>query len=166
MRVIVKHPGQLPVITTIGNDYTDLQHALGDAFFEACMRDGDVVVWCDEEYLLKEPRPELNVRRPNDGHPICGTVVVTGTVHGPEGDENGDLSDADAAMWMFILVACAAQEPIDEQASERRTKLLGELRLNLTPDQQLKAGVIESMVDSLGELLPDCYEPRFTFFPG
>lgn len=160
MRVIIKRPGTPPFITQIGDNFRDLQRALAEpgeppCTFESCLRDLLVVVWCDEEYLLKEPKPRLNFRLPGDGHPICGNVVVTSTVDTIDGPSNGSLSDEEVARWMYLLVLL-------DMSLDGRRGMLDELAELLTPSDLIAGAIVSKQLAALPRdiVIP---EPRLTF---
>lgn len=162
MRVIIKRPGTAPFLAGIGEDFRELQKALANpgespCTFERCISDGNVSVWCDEEYLLKNPIPSLNFRRPGDGHPICGNVVVTSTADSIDGPTNASLSDEEAARWMYLLVLLDAQ-------LEGRAGMLDELATMLTPHDRVLVQHVKEQLDELKTLNPDAFAPTIRFY--
>lgn len=105
MRVVRKDPGTAPVAVDIvtGPRNTGVLQALQTAIGGnpgSCITHDGVRVWCDDDALVKKPRPPLNLVRPTDSAPIHGTVVVTGE------DEHGGsigLTDRQVALWMATL---------------------------------------------------------------
>lgn len=103
MRVIVKHPDAAPFTLDIGPTYDALRAALG-ATPGSCISHPGVRVWCDDEYMRKDPMPPLNLIRPTDEHRIHGTVIVTGE----DGPEMRDLDDRQVALWIATLSLISA----------------------------------------------------------
>jgi hypothetical protein len=165
MRVIIMRPGNVPQTCEIGEHYTDLQRALDDdksgpRIFAAAMRGDNVIVWCDDSYLMRDDaRTALNLRRATDGHPICGTVVVTSTKWERDGEANASLSDEEVTLWMYLLVLMGTAVPGD------RARMLRELRDELRADQIPTARVIEALVARWEPLADGEFEPRFEFVP-
>lgn len=163
MQVLIKRPGDLAQLITIGDHYTDLQRALadgdGERFFEVCMSHGDTVVWCDEEFLLHEPLPALNVRRPSDGHPLCGVLIATGTKQTSEGQANADIEPADAALWSYVFAAC------DPHLRADRAQVLAELRRTLTPEHAQLADATDALIAAWEPLAGIQFRPHFEIVP-
>jgi hypothetical protein len=143
MRVVKKYPQQLPEVYEIGDDFTDLQKAVG-GLFEQCLQDKiddapRTIVWCDEEGLYKRDA-KVNIVRPTDGQPIVGPVVVTGTetkTHG-HGEWNASLTDEEADLWVYLLTAFGYAIP-------GRVMLLRELWAKLTPRCQRHVEVVSKL---------------------
>ena len=162
MRVIVKHPNNPPEIRTLGeparhpSDNCDRQiQQLVGGNYEACLRDGDVRVWCDEEYLYRE-NPQINFRRPADGHPVCGTVVVTSSQPGRDGYENASLTDEQCARWMYLLVLISppwttsdSEPPLT--AIVRRQRMLDELAMNLSSADHSAAATLREQLSTFAD---------------
>ncbi len=169
MRVIIKRPNTPPAVCQIGEHYTDLQRALVEpgepaAFFEKCLDDGlGGVVWCDEEYLIKGKR-DVNFRRPGDGHPICGSVVVTGTRMTKDGPENADLTDEQVNRWMYLLVLMSAPCVLDGEpplaAVTRRQRMLDELYLQLPERERELANHVRDQLSTMRPLTDFDMQPH------
>jgi hypothetical protein len=103
MRVIVKHPGARPLTLEIES----LRAELGVVRCSCMTHDDGVRVWCDDKYLRKSPVPPLNLIRPTDGHPIHGTVIVTGE----NGPDMWSLDDRQVALWMATMALLGVDRP-------------------------------------------------------
>jgi hypothetical protein len=117
---VLKMPGALPEVTEIVDTLAELQKHVG-GFIEVGMSHSversRSVVWCDEEALIKRPRPQLNVWRPSDQHPLLGGLVATAL----DGEgANVSLTARESALWRAVLTACA--DEITRWHSDPQTK--------------------------------------------
>lgn len=105
MLVIIKPPGEAPFTRDIAGNYESLRNALG-AEPGACITNPGIRVWCDDDYMRKDPLPPLNLIRPSDGHPIHGTVVCVGE----DGPDTVALDDRQCALWLATLALIGVDE--------------------------------------------------------
>ena len=82
IKVLVKKPGEFPVLMTIENTLEKLQWIV-DGYIEAVSLTRELVVICDEEGRLKGKEHCCNIA----GADFVGTIIVAGI----DGDEFGDL---------------------------------------------------------------------------
>lgn len=115
MRVIVKHPGAAPFTHDIGTSHEALCIALGASPGLCISAHSGGRVWCDDDALCKDPKPQLNLIRPTDSSPIHGTVIVTGS----DGPDTCALDDRQVALWMATIALIG----VDEFATWRSSAL-------------------------------------------
>lgn len=82
IKVLVKKPGEFPVLMTIKNTLEKLQWIV-DGYIEAVSLTRYLVVICDEEGRLKGKEHCCNI----SGTDFVGTIIIAGI----DGDDFGDL---------------------------------------------------------------------------
>jgi hypothetical protein len=105
VRAIVKHPGKPAEVVQIGRTLADLQKLVG-GFAEVGVkapipldRRHELLVYVNDEGAINGMAP--NVRRPTDGWPLCGPIVL---VKSKPGDGYPvDMTEAEAAGALSML---------------------------------------------------------------
>ena len=82
IKVLVKKPGEFPVLMTIENTLEKLQWIV-DGYIEAVSLTRDLVAICDEEGRLKGKEHCCNIA----GADFVGTIIIAGI----DGEDFGDL---------------------------------------------------------------------------
>lgn len=95
MKVIRKHPGQMPEVIDVENDVDAICAEL-DGHMEAFTIAQDLVILCDEEGRLKGKAPNIALK--GLGVDFCGTILIVGV----DGEEFCDVPNLDAILWAFF----------------------------------------------------------------
>ena len=86
MKVIRKHPGQMPEVIDIENDGDAIRAELG-GFIEAVTIAEDLAILCDEEGRFKNKAPNIAFKAL--GIDFVGTILIVGV----DGEEFCDIPD-------------------------------------------------------------------------
>ena len=95
MKVIRKHPGQMPEVIDIENDGDAIRAELG-GFIEAVTIAEDLAILCDKEGRFKNKAPNIAVKAL--GVDFVGTILIVGV----DGEEFCDVPKLDAILWAFF----------------------------------------------------------------
>ena len=95
MKVIRKHPGQMPEVIDVENDGDAIRAELG-GYMEAVTIAEDLVILCDEEGRLKGKAPNMKIA----GVGFVGTILIVGV----DGEEFCDVPKLDFVLWTFFRV--------------------------------------------------------------
>lgn len=95
MKVIRKHPGQMPEVIDIENDGDAIRAELG-GFIEAVTIAQDLAILCDEEGRFKNKAP--NIAFKGLGIDFVGTILIVGV----DGEEFCDVPKLDWILWNFF----------------------------------------------------------------
>lgn len=95
MKVIRKHPGQMPEVIDIENDLDAIRAELGGDM-EAVTICTDLAILCDEEGRLKGKKPNIALRAL--GIDFVGTILIVGV----DGEEFCDVPHLDFLLWDFF----------------------------------------------------------------
>ena len=98
MKVIRKHPGQMPEVIDIENDGDAIRAELG-GFIEAVTIAEDLAILCDEEGRFKNKAPNIAFKAL--GVDFVGTILIVGV----DGEEFCDVPKLDWILWsLFRMV--------------------------------------------------------------
>lgn len=98
MKVIRKHPGQMPEVIDIENDGDAIRAELG-GFIEAVTIAENLAILCDEEGRLKNKAPNITFKAM--GIDFVGTILIVGV----DGEEFYDVPKLDWILWnLFRMV--------------------------------------------------------------
>ena len=95
MKVIRKHPGQMPEVIDIENDGDAIRAELG-GFIEAVTIAEDLAILCDEEGRFKNKAPNIAFKAL--GVDFVGTILIVGV----DGEEFCDVPKLDWILWNFF----------------------------------------------------------------
>lgn len=95
MKVIRKHPGQMPEVIDIENDGDAIRAELG-GFIEAVTIAEDLAILCDEEGRLKGKAPNSAFK--GIGLDFVGTILIVGM----DGGVFCDVPKLDFVLWTFF----------------------------------------------------------------
>lgn len=95
MKVIRKHPDQMPEVIDIENDVDAICTEL-DGHMEAFTIAKDLVILCDEEGRLKGKAPNIALK--SLGVDFCDTILIVGV----NGEEFCDVPKLDWILWNFF----------------------------------------------------------------
>ena len=95
MKVIRKHPGQMPELIDVENDVDAICAEL-DGHIEAFTIAQDLAILCDEESRIKGKAPNIALK--GLGVDFCGTILIVGV----DGEEFCDVPNLDAILWSFF----------------------------------------------------------------
>lgn len=97
MKVIRKHPGEMPEVIDMENDLNAICAELG-GHMEAVTIAEDLAILCDEEGRLKGKAPNIALK--GLGVDFCGTILVVGV----DGETFCDVPELDWILWTFFRV--------------------------------------------------------------
>ena len=95
MKVIRKHPGQMPEVIDVENDGDAIRYELG-GFIEAVTIAEDLAILCDEDGRFKNKAPNIAFKAL--GVDFVGTILIVGV----DGEEFCDVPKLDLILWNFF----------------------------------------------------------------
>lgn len=95
MKVIRKHPGEVPEVIDLENNVGAIRGEL-DGYIEAVTIAEDLAILCDEEGRLKGKAP--NTTLDGLGIDFVGTILIVGV----DGEEFCDVPELDWVLWTFF----------------------------------------------------------------